>query len=194
MFALKSLGLLSTAPLLDADNLKTWSQLLQRHGSLPLDLKGNIDNSALVTALSSKGVKDAKRAVQALRWLDVLGEREINRKQQDSPMDILCTRLMEALKFDAHERDLVVMYHSVTAEFGDGKMEEHNSWLLMTGNERHSAMAATVGYTCGAAAELLLSGQVEQKGVLVPIVKGIYFPILQRLAGLGITFGESISK
>ena len=50
----------------------------------------------------------------------------------------------------------------------------------------YSAMAQTVGYPCAIAAQLVLSGKIRAPGMVTPLPKEIYSPILDELAKLGI--------
>jgi len=115
------------------------------------------------------------------------------------------------------ERDMVAMFHSVVGKMPDGSTEQHVSRLLSFGiacpvnnaskgygsygsdspNVQDSAMAATVGYTTAAAAELVLSSQHSSKypqrvGVVIPTTTDIYEPLLRRLASVGISWTEDV--
>ena len=58
-----------------------------------------------------------------------------------------------------------------------------------TGDDlHHSALAKTIGYTCGAAAKSVLLGTIAIKGVHIPVSKDIYDPLLNELEDLGIAF------
>jgi alpha-aminoadipic semialdehyde synthase len=50
----------------------------------------------------------------------------------------------------------------------------------------YSAMAQTVGYPCAIAAHLVLSGEINSPGMVTPLPKAIYSPILEELKLLGI--------
>jgi saccharopine dehydrogenase-like NADP-dependent oxidoreductase len=51
-------------------------------------------------------------------------------------------------------------------------------------------MAKTVGIPAAIAADLILQGQINDKGVLIPTKPHMYNPILQRLEMEGIHFQE----
>jgi hypothetical protein len=58
---------------------------------------------------------------------------------------------------------MVAMFHLIVGKFPDGRLERHTSRLLDFGDverfgQGNSAMSKTVGFTTGAAAELLLYG------------------------------------
>jgi saccharopine dehydrogenase (NADP+, L-glutamate forming) len=51
-------------------------------------------------------------------------------------------------------------------------------------------MAKTVGLPLGIAAKLLMQGKVTGRGVVIPVEKELYEPILQELGELGIRLKE----
>jgi saccharopine dehydrogenase-like NADP-dependent oxidoreductase len=58
----------------------------------------------------------------------------------------------------------------------------------------YSAMAKTVGFPAAIAVRLLLDGVISQKGVIAPMDKAVYEPILYALENEGIKFTESSMK
>ena len=54
----------------------------------------------------------------------------------------------------------------------------------------HTAMAKTVGLPVGICAKLILSDQIQERGVMVPTSKAVYLPILEELKTFGIEFQE----
>jgi saccharopine dehydrogenase-like NADP-dependent oxidoreductase len=57
-------------------------------------------------------------------------------------------------------------------------------------NKDETAMALTVGLPLGIATKLLHTGKINPKGVVLPIEKEIYEPILAELKTFGISFEE----
>ena len=51
-------------------------------------------------------------------------------------------------------------------------------------------MAKTVGLPLAIAAKLLLLNKIKSRGVVIPVVREIYQPILEELGSLGITLHE----
>jgi saccharopine dehydrogenase (NADP+, L-glutamate forming) len=51
-------------------------------------------------------------------------------------------------------------------------------------------MAKTVGLPLGIAARLLLQNKITSRGVVIPVMKEIYEPVLHELSTLGITMTE----
>jgi len=80
------------------------------------------------------------------------------------------------------DRDLVVMRHNFILEDKNKKRWNHYSTLIASGNSKkqggYTIMAKTVGMTAAIGMRLILDGRISQRGVLSPITKEIYDPIL----------------
>ena len=57
-------------------------------------------------------------------------------------------------------------------------------------NEFDTAMAKTVGLPLAIAAKFILADKIKSRGVLIPIAKEFYLPILNELENFGIKFSE----
>lgn len=198
MQAFKVLGLLGTEGFrLSAP--KSWFALMAEltggaSSSSPDDVK-----SLLTLVLERSGtVADVPAAVGALEWLGMLSDTPT---RGGAPIDALCSLLEHRLQYAPGERDMVAMFHTVTGTFADS-VEHHTSRLLEFGDTSRSgdsAMSKTVGYTTGAAAELLLGLQSKavgdgglSGGVVIPTHKGVYEPLLRRLTDFGLSWTESV--
>jgi saccharopine dehydrogenase (NADP+, L-glutamate forming) len=98
------------------------------------------------------------------------------------------------LAFGPNERDLVLMRHSFTVEYPDGKRELITSSLVVTGEANGiSAMAATVGYTSAICARVIIEGLFRSTGVQMPLSPKLYNVVLDELASLpfGLGFDEA---
>lgn len=94
-------------------------------------------------------------------------------------------RCMEAtMQYAEGERDLVVLHHEMIVK-KDGKREKWTSTLAREGNEEATAMAFLVGVPAAIAARLILENAFEKRGVLIPIHKEIYAPLLEEMAERG---------
>ena len=89
---------------------------------------------------------------------------------------------------------MVVMWHRFRYIL-DGKEKEIQSSLVAEGeNSLHTAMAKTVGLPLAIAAKLLLQNKLKERGVLTPVKKEIYKPVLKELMELGIELNERFVK
>lgn len=97
-----------------------------------------------------------------------------------------CRALQSALSYLPGERDLVLMQHT----FNDGQIV---SSLHLYGDQDATAMAKTVGLTAACGARLLMErkDELDLKGILLPVQKQVYNPVLDMLAEEGISFTET---
>lgn len=51
----------------------------------------------------------------------------------------------------------------------------------------HSAMALTVGYPAAIATKMLLDGEIQERGVILPFAPDVFMPMLSRLRSEGFT-------
>ncbi|KAJ3074901.1 hypothetical protein HDU98_009870 [Podochytrium sp. JEL0797] len=134
------------------------------------------------------------RVVAALQWLDMFSPTHPV-VASASVLDAFCALLQQKLVYAEGERDLVVMHHIFGIEGRDGKRAERTSTLVAYGDPQgYSAMAKTVGLPAAMAAEMLLEGTLGRRGVIAPVYKEIYGPVVERLEGEGVRFVEKVRE
>jgi saccharopine dehydrogenase-like NADP-dependent oxidoreductase len=73
----------------------------------------------------------------------------------------------------------------------DDVQKEIQAHLIATGeNEINTAMAKTVGLPLAIVTRLLLEGKIKARGVVIPVLKEIYDPVLEELQEFGIRLNE----
>ncbi len=108
-----------------------------------------------------------------------------------SKADILQLIIEKKWVLREHDMDMIVMMHEIGYEV-NGEWSMVNSTLVVKGEDNlRTAMAKTVGLPLGIAATLLLEGNIKETGLHIPIIPGIYEPVLKLLAEYGIVFEES---
>jgi len=108
-----------------------------------------------------------------------------------SPLDSMSTHLAGRLNYAKGERDMILMRHEVTVRWPDNRRELKGINLVSYGDPKgYTAMAKTVGYPCAIATKMVLDGEIQKKGAVLPFTKDIYRPMLQRLALEGISADE----
>lgn len=104
--------------------------------------------------------------------------------------DVLQYLLETRLPLAAGDRDMIIMIHEIAYEI-QGQQRQMTSSLMVKGTDaEHTAMAKTVGLPLGIAAKLILNGQINATGLLIPTIPEIYVPLLRELKQNGIRFTE----
>lgn len=165
------------------------------HGFLLRSFPQGLTEAAVRKLMQSKGVRDIDAAVEAIRWLGIFEKSTVRptAKKGVAAIDSLCQLLEQKLQYKEGEKDMVAMFHTVKGTMPDGSVEAHTSRLLAFGTPGgDSAMSATVGYTTAAAAELVMNGELKERGVMIPIAEPVYTPIMKRIQDFGIHWTEDI--
>lgn len=137
--------------------------------------------------------KDSKQSLELLEWLGIYENEKINLPSPSSSADILLKRIDEKWAMLPNDRDMIVMHHEF--EYGRKNIDAKlSSTLIVEGEDKtYTAMAKTVGLPMAIFAKNLLTGKVKnQYGVMIPISKHIYKPILKELSTYGIEFTELV--
>ncbi|KAI8872471.1 hypothetical protein GQ42DRAFT_174340 [Ramicandelaber brevisporus] len=198
MHAYLRLGLLDTDPA-TGGKFESWAQFVDAAiFTAPKD-------SAKVTKADRMGAIAAKlrlpaahpmvdRTYQSLQWLGAIDSPLAAAPlAAASALDGLCEILRIKLAYAPKERDLVVLHHEFGVELGNGSTETRTSTLVAYGDSvtGTTAMATTVGVPAAIATEMILDGQIAQRGVIAPMHKDVYAPILSKLTKEGLVIKEA---
>lgn len=166
----------------------TWRQFMAHLLAQPDDmLKSNIRN-----VIFDRVGRDEQR-VRAFDELGLIDDEEIAKK--GSTLDTLIYYLQNRLMYKEGERDLVILRHDIGVEWPDNSKEKRHIDLVVYGDPNgYSAMAKTVGYPTGIAANMVLNGEIQDKGVIVPIFTNIYNTMIRRLRDEGIRAIQTSTK
>ncbi|KAI9146443.1 Saccharopine dehydrogenase-domain-containing protein [Paraphysoderma sedebokerense] len=190
------LGLLSTItfPKMQLKDGMTWASYIKSLNAAP-------DSDDFHSLISKKlnleqSHPKFKRLVEAMEWLEMVNSTspvEVPNLKTVAPIDVLCHVLQKKLVYAPGERDMVCMHHVFGIETNLGKKSTHTATLVCYGDpipRGYTAMAKTVGLPAAIATELLLDGKIRKNGVIAPMTKDIYIPMLDRLEAEGIRFVE----
>ena len=124
-----------------------------------------------------------------LVWLGIFEDKKIGLKDA-SPAQILQKILQEKWSLSTTDKDMIIMWHRVS--YSLNKIEkELISYMAYIGKDSSvTAMSDTVGLPLGIATKMLLNGSIKTRGVVLPLEKQIYNPVLKELKKLGIDFVE----
>lgn len=87
------------------------------------------------------------------------------------------------------ERDIVILRHEFIVRWPDRTREEKGINFVVYGKpatEGHSAMSLTVGFPTAIAAKMILDGEIQERGVVLPFAQDVYMPLLSRVRAEGL--------
>jgi len=137
-------------------------------------------------AAARMGVPSESLPARNLEWLGALSDRPVAAGTA-TMLDALGDLMYDKLAYAEGERDMIVLFHDFTAAFPDGRRERITSRLIdfgVAGGD--SSMSRTVSLPAAIGAHMILQGEITERGVLVPVMPGIYKPVLDELAALNI--------
>lgn len=137
---------------------KEWSQVLKEY------LKDDTDDDV----------------ISKIQWLGIAGDEKIPFTEA-SPAEILQSLLERKWKLEKDDKDMIVMQHQYEFEINGSKKNKTSSLVVKGEDQTFTAMAKTVGLPMGIAALLILQEKITLKGVLLPVLKEIYEPVLKEL-------------
>jgi len=145
-------------------------------------LIGVNEHTDIVQAVADKlNLKVSSDIIKQLRWLGLFDEVQIP-ISKGTNADVLLRLMEEKLKYEDHEKDMIIVHNEAIVEF-DNRMEKRTATMKVEGRPfGHSAMSRAVGLPAAIASRLILEGTIRSKGVLKPITKEIYLPVLAELA------------
>lgn len=100
--------------------------------------------------------------------------------------------------YEPNERDIIILRHDIGIRWADGRREERGINFVVYGqpyaSSGHSAMAKTVGFPAAIAAKMIVDGEIQERGSVLPLTPDIYRPMLARLRAEGLEATETITK
>tara|TARA_B100000767_G_scaffold55341_1_gene50843 strand:+ start:215 stop:1531 length:1317 start_codon:yes stop_codon:yes gene_type:complete len=164
----------------NSDNM-TWRSFL--NSFLDYDDQHSVEQK-LINNLS---VTDEE--LKKLEWLGILSEERIN-LSKGTPAQFLQELLESKLNIDKGDKDMIVMQHQLEFTISNQSKKLTSSLVLKGVDDLNTAMSMTVGLPVAIATELILNNKISKKGVVIPIHKEIYNPVLEKLKEFGIEFIE----
>lgn len=122
--------------------------------------------------------------------LDIFNPNKKIGLKNASPAQALQKILEDKWTLKPEDKDMIVMYHKFGYELAGKKHQIDSKMVLIGENQTFTAMAATVGLPVGMAALKILNKEITTPGVLRPLSKEVYNPILKELEDYSIHFKE----
>jgi len=136
------------------------------------------------------GIDEKAYALDAIQWLGLFDNIAMNR-ELTSAFEITSDLMIQKMELGQEERDMVVMQHIFLASYPDGNQEVIKSSMLDFGTlATDTAVARTVALPAAIGVEMILKGEITETGVHIPVLPGIYNPILDRLEDMDIRMVE----
>ncbi|MCX6285949.1 MAG: saccharopine dehydrogenase NADP-binding domain-containing protein [Bacteroidetes bacterium] len=136
------------------------------------------------------GIPIDSHALDAMDWLGLFEDKPMNRKT-DSTFEVVSDLMISKMGLGDKERDMVVLQHSFLAAYSDGRKEVIRSRMLDFGSPAtDTSIARTVALPAAIGVEMILKGEIREKGVHIPVIPSIYEPVLNALEALGIKMTE----
>ncbi|WP_297089835.1 saccharopine dehydrogenase C-terminal domain-containing protein [uncultured Draconibacterium sp.] len=180
MDALKSLGLLSYQKQSFAG--KTYKKIMARQLEVyPANIKEK--------AAERLGLSIDSPAILAMEWLGLFSDYLVS-MDEGSNFDLTTDLMLKKMMLPKGARDMVIMLHAFVVENADGSKQVIKSSLLDFATEEDTSIARTVALPAAIAAKMIIEGKILEKGVLRPIMKTVYEPVLTALKEEGIAMTE----
>ncbi len=160
----------------------SYAQLTER-------LLGQCKRSLRAEAAGDAGLAENDPAMDMVEWIGIFGDEKIP-FDKGSPAQILQELLERKWKLQPGDKDMIVMQHEFEYSLNGNDARITSSLVVKGEDEIHTAMAKTVGLPAAIAVKLILTGQYKSSGVVVPVKKELYEPVLKELGEMGIVFEE----
>ncbi|KAJ8386989.1 hypothetical protein AAFF_G00161660 [Aldrovandia affinis] len=165
----------------------SWKELLCHVIGLP----PSVSDRSFEEAVYDRVGQDQGR-MESLKWFGMLGGEPV--PHADTILAAVAKHLEARLFFEKGERDMIILRNEVGIRHPNGELETKRVSLVVYGDpDGYSAMAKTVGYPAAIAARMVLDGEIETKGLVIPLSRNIYGPVLQRLQEEGVHFSAKSS-
>uniref|UniRef100_A0A6Q2WXK5 Aminoadipate-semialdehyde synthase n=1 Tax=Esox lucius TaxID=8010 RepID=A0A6Q2WXK5_ESOLU len=179
------LGLINTdsCPMLKETSAPvSWKELLCKQIGLPPSTSDEAFEKAVYEHIGQDDFR-----METLKWFELPCPNQML-KFELSFWAPLCS---ESCLSDKGERDMIIMRNDVGMRHSTGELETKHISLVVYGEPNgFSAMAKTVGYPAAIAARMVLDGEITKKGLVLPMTRDIYRPVLKRLKEEGLHFSS----
>jgi saccharopine dehydrogenase-like NADP-dependent oxidoreductase len=123
-------------------------------------------------------------------WLGIFKDEPLIEIENPTPAQALQQILVHKLSLNDGDKDMLVMIHEFEYEL-NGKKYEISSHMVNIGEDQvYTSMSNTVGLPAAICAKMILNGDLQTKGVTLPVQPEVYNPILEELESFDIRFIE----
>ena len=129
------------------------------------------------------------RLMEKLQWLGLFDKTVIGLKNA-TPAQILQHILEKKWSMKPDDKDMIVMWHKIGFIKNGQKFVTESSMVVKGDDQHNTSMAKTVGLPLAIATRMILENKITERGVLLPLSKDVYEPVLSELDKNGISFKE----
>ena len=123
-------------------------------------------------------------------WLGIFDKSKDFGFDQASPAQLLEKLLVNKMSLEVGDKDMLVMYHEFEYTMGGETRLIVSSMINEGEDQMYTSMSNTVGLPVGICTKMILTDAIKDRGVLLPVNKSIYEPILKELKEYKIEFTE----
>ncbi|MBC8426979.1 saccharopine dehydrogenase NADP-binding domain-containing protein [bacterium] len=157
---------------------------------LPLNVSGPKIETRVARFL---GISPTGTVIEKMRWLGLFDDTPTGCRG-DTSAHMLVDLMERKLPLADDLRDMVVLKHDLEVVYEDRSAERITSTLVAKGEPGgFTAMSKTVGGPAALAARMILRGELDLTGCLIPTEPAIYEPVLDALDADGISFREAVA-
>ncbi|CAI8299871.1 MAG: Uncharacterised protein [Owenweeksia sp. TMED14] len=128
-----------------------------------------------------------------LNDINILSDEKVG-LERGTPAQILQHMLEKKWTMGKGDVDMLVMWHRIYFKKDNTKYRLESSMVVKGKTIEDTAMAFTVGLPVGIATRLVALDKIKSRGVLLPMRKELYQPILKELSEWGIRFDERVTE
>jgi saccharopine dehydrogenase-like NADP-dependent oxidoreductase len=125
-----------------------------------------------------------------LMELNIFSKTDKVELKSATPAQILQKILMDSWTLEEDDKDMIVMCHKFGYVYKGEKRQIESQMVVLGDDQTYTAMAKTVGLPVAIATLKILNGEITKTGVLIPIDRKVYEPILKELEDYGVIFTE----
>lgn len=123
-------------------------------------------------------------------WLGLFDEEISLKTATPTPAQLLQIILERKWTLEKNDKDMIVMIHEFEYKLNDQLYKITSSMVNIGEDQIYTSMANTVGLPVGICSKLIMNGKIPDTGIMLPVKKEIYQPILKELESYDIRFIE----
>jgi len=181
--AIIKLGLTDNKKIIHVNNSMTYRNWM--HHFLP-NHNGKSDEQNIRNILGAYADEDI---IEKIMWLNLFSDEKINLINATSA-EILLALLGKKWFFENSDSDMAILQTEIVYNLNSQNKKLISTLIINGEGIDNTAMAQTVGIPLGIGAKLILQNKIKERGVIIPVYKDIYEPVLSELKEFGISFKE----